>query len=161
MAEPIFDASLETLLAEFSKSGVRELHLRIGDFELYLSNDETAPGWRPTSPMPGIAPLPPPTPARAAPAARFDQTAVSDWPGDAEIVRAPNLGTFYRAPKPGAANYVEIGSIISVGEELCLIEVMKLFTAVRAETAGRIHAVLAPDGEMVEAGQPLFAIMRI
>ena len=52
MAEPIFDASLETLLAEFSKSGVRELHLRIGDFELYLSNDETAPGWRPTSPMP-------------------------------------------------------------------------------------------------------------
>ncbi|MFD2578913.1 acetyl-CoA carboxylase biotin carboxyl carrier protein [Novosphingobium colocasiae] len=72
----------------------------------------------------------------------------------------PNLGTFYRAPKPGAANYVEVGSKVKAGDELCLIEVMKLFTALTAETSGTIHSVLVDDGEMVEGGQPLFALVR-
>jgi acetyl-CoA carboxylase biotin carboxyl carrier protein len=80
-------------------------------------------------------------------------------PADAIIVRAPNLGTFYRAPKPGADDYVRIGSDVAKGQEICLIEVMKLFTAVRSEQAGRVHAVLAEDGAMVEAGQPLFALV--
>lgn len=76
------------------------------------------------------------------------------------VVSAPNLGTFYRAPKPGAANYVEIGSRVKAGDELCLIEVMKLFTAVRADVDGVIHSVLVEDGGMVEGGQPLFALTR-
>lgn len=81
-------------------------------------------------------------------------------PQGAIIVSAPNLGTFYRAPKPGAANYVEVGSKVNAGDELCLIEVMKLFTAVRAEAAGTVHSVLVEDGAMVEGGQPLFALVR-
>ncbi|PXA83988.1 acetyl-CoA carboxylase, biotin carboxyl carrier protein, partial [Nostoc sp. 3335mG] len=75
-----------------------------------------------------------------------------------EIVRAPYLGTFYRAPKPGEAAYVEIGAEVSAESELCLVEVMKLFTAVRAGASGTIAHILATDGQMVEAGQPLFAI---
>jgi acetyl-CoA carboxylase biotin carboxyl carrier protein len=81
-------------------------------------------------------------------------------PADAFIVTAPNLGTFYRAPKPGAEDYVKVGSQVQAGDEVCLIEVMKLFTAVRSNVSGRIHSVLAEDGSMVEAGQPLFAVMR-
>ena len=77
------------------------------------------------------------------------------------IITAPNLGTFYRAPKPGAAPYVEVGSSFAIGDELCLIEVMKLFTSVRAEQAGRLLAILAEDGAMVEAGQPLFAMAAL
>ena len=155
---------LATLLAEFSRSGVRELHVRSADFEVYLCNDPDSGGARiGTAPRAAAASLPPsrvtPTPslASAPPLASRTQQALPDG---AIIVTAPNLGTFYRAPKPGAEDYVQIGSTISVGDELCLIEVMKLFTAVRSDVAGRIHAVLADDGAMVEAGQPLFAVTR-
>jgi biotin carboxyl carrier protein len=75
-----------------------------------------------------------------------------------EISRAPYLGTFYRAPKPGEASFVELGATVGAESELCLVEVMKLFTSVRAGIAGTIAHVLAVDGQMVEAGQPLFAI---
>ena len=103
------------------------------------------------------------TPANApvvAPAPQPAVAAPSALPAGATIVPAPNLGTFYRAPKPGAANYVEVGSKVAAGEELCLIEVMKLFTAVRADESGTVHSVLVEDGAMVEGGQPLFALLR-
>ena len=160
MTEPVFSSALQTLMEEFSRSGVRELHVRHGDFELYLSNDPSAtsivagPG---RSTQPAESRPPQPVGARHAVPAPVTPDAL---PSDAIIVRAPNLGTFYRAPKPGAANYVEVGSDITVGDEVCLIEVMKLFTAVRSEAAGKVHAVLAADGAMVEAGQPLFALVR-
>lgn len=74
------------------------------------------------------------------------------------MIEAPNLGTFYRSPKPGAAPYVEVGQAIAAGQDLCLIEVMKLFTALRSEVIGTVVAVLVEDGAMVESGQPLFAV---
>jgi len=155
MPDPIIDDSLETLIAEFARSGVRELHLRRGGFELYLSSVDAAPtisrASAPTAPKAGPAPPSLTSSVLADPLATL--------PAHAVVVRAPNLGTFYRAPKPGAAVYVEVGSIVTTGAELCLIEVMKLFTSVQAETPGRIHAVFAEDGSMVEAGQPLFAIV--
>ena len=73
-------------------------------------------------------------------------------------ITAPNLGTFYRAPKPGAAPYVEVGQHIGEATEVCLIEVMKLFTPVRAGVSGRIAAACVEDGEMVEFGAPLFLV---
>jgi len=167
MTEPVFSSALQTLMEEFSRSGVRELHVRSGDFEVYLSSDPAgsrsiaaAPAAAALRPAP--APVPVPVQARTSPTevSQSAPPAASALPDDAIIVRAPNLGTFYRAPKPGAANYVEVGSTVSVGDEVCLIEVMKLFTAVRADASGKIYAVLATDGAMVEAGQPLFALVR-
>ena len=69
------------------------------------------------------------------------------------------MGTFYRSPKPGAPVFVDVGSDVTPDTDLCLVEVMKLFTAVRAPVVGRIHAVLAEDGQMVEVGQPLFELV--
>jgi len=162
----LFSDALKQLLDEFSRSGVRELHVRKSDFELYLSTDPTAGRSRSVSTLAVAAPAPAssaPPPAAAAPAATAPQPVASQaaaLPQGAIIVSAPNLGTFYRAPKPGAANYVEVGSKVNAGDELCLIEVMKLFTAVRAEAAGTVHSVLVEDGAMVEGGQPLFALVR-
>lgn len=158
--DPIPD--LQILMAEFSRSGLMTLHVRHDEFEILLSND------------PGVGSIrngasPSAAPCRAAPPAVLKAPAtkpaaarpadVAELPADATVVKAPNLGTFYRAPKPGADDYVQIGSVITVGQEVCLIEVMKLFTAVRSDYAGRVHAVLAEDGAMVEAGQPLFALV--
>lgn len=155
-----FPDALKQLLDEFSRSGIRELHIRKPDFELYLSTDTSAA--RPQAAMTVAAPASAPA---AQPAATPKPIAapiapISSLPDDAVIINAPNLGTFYRAPKPGAANYVEVGSKVQAGDELCLIEVMKLFTAVRAGASGTVHAVLVEDGAMVEGGQPLFALVR-
>ena len=73
-------------------------------------------------------------------------------------MRAPNLGTFYRSPKPGAAPYVSVGQTVGADTEVCLIEVMKLFTSVPAGVAGAVRKVLVEDAELVEYDQPLFLI---
>ena len=74
------------------------------------------------------------------------------------MVRAPNLGTFYRAPKPGAPPYVSLGQRVEAETELCLIEVMKLFTSVPSGVRGTVKQILVEDSQLVEFGQPLFVI---
>lgn len=158
---------IEKLIADFQRSGARELHVRADGVEIYLSNDANMPGLdgqaapqvpaaRPAAAAP-VAPAP--APAAAAPAAASAAAAAVDVPAGGVVITAPYLGTFYRAPKPGAAAYVEIGGSVQPDTEMCLVEVMKLFTAVRAGVAGTVHAVLATDGQMVEADQPLFIVM--
>ena len=73
-------------------------------------------------------------------------------------MNAPSLGTFYRSPKPGAAPFTQIGELVEPETELCLIEVMKLFTTLRAGVKGRLVSILVEDGLMVEHDQPLFVI---
>lgn len=166
MSKPDFDKTVASLIAEFSQSGIAELNLHHGDFEFYLSSRSDLPSVRRVSLQRRAAAPAQASAAPASPALAGDQTRplpqerpAVELPADARIITAPNLGTFYRAPKPGAAPYVEVGAIIAEGEDLCLIEVMKLFTAVRTDRAGRLHSVLAEDGSMVEAGQPLFALV--
>jgi acetyl-CoA carboxylase biotin carboxyl carrier protein len=71
-------------------------------------------------------------------------------------ITAPMVGTFYRAPSPGAPLFVEIGTVVKKGQPLCLIEVMKLFTTVYAEQDGRVVHIGAENGELVEYGRSLF-----
>lgn len=154
------------LMEEFTRSGIATLHLRAGSFELLLSNDAAAGSLAQAGPQ-AAAPAPAaPVPAASAPASApavapppAAAPAPVAIPEGATIIAAPNLGTFYRAPKPGAAAYVEVGGRVGADDEICLIEVMKLFTALKAGQAGTIVAVLAEDGAMVEAGQPLFALV--
>jgi acetyl-CoA carboxylase biotin carboxyl carrier protein len=68
------------------------------------------------------------------------------------------VGTFYRAPSPGAKAFVEIGSSVRKGDPLCLIEVMKLFTTIISEHDGRVAQIGAENGELVEYGRMLFVI---
>ncbi|NWK94417.1 acetyl-CoA carboxylase, biotin carboxyl carrier protein [Sphingobium lactosutens] len=154
-------ADIEALIADFQASGMRELHVRAGDVEIYLSTDASAPGLGAQAVAVRVEPI---VPASAAPTATPELAAVPtaapcDLPDNAVIVRAPYLGTFYRAPKPGSPVYVDVGSVVTADTEMCLVEVMKLFTAVRAGLSGTVHAILATDGAMVEADQPLFAVI--
>ena len=73
-------------------------------------------------------------------------------------VTAPNLGTFYSAPKPGAAPYVSVGDRVTADTEVCLIEVMKLFTPVRSGIDGVIKEICVADAEMIEYQQLLVII---
>lgn len=158
--DPLKD--LETLVEEFRQSGLRELHARTGGLEIYLSQDPDAPGL--DGPSVTVSTQTQPAAIVAAPVAAATATspaaapAAANVPEGATIVAAPYLGTFYRSPKPGAPSYVELGSEVTAESELCLVEVMKLFTAVRAGVAGKVVAILANDGDLVQADQPLFAV---
>lgn len=158
-------SDIEKLIAEFEASGLRELHARHGDFEVYLSSDADASGLDGAAVSSGtgttvrhVAAKAPP-PSAPAPAAVSAPVAEASFPEGSVVVRAPYLGTFYRSPKPGAPAYVEVGQRVNQDSEMCLVEVMKLFTAVRASCNGTLQAVLANDGEMVAADQPLFVVI--
>ena len=76
-------------------------------------------------------------------------------------IKAPMLGTFYRTPKPGAPPYVEVWSVVKEDDPVGIIEVMKLFTTVKAGVRGRIVQVFAEQGQMVEFQQTLFLVEEI
>ena len=74
------------------------------------------------------------------------------------IIRSPMVGTFYRAPSPKDPPFVDIGSIVNVGDPLCVIEIMKLFTTIAADRAGTIISIFPGNAEFVEFDQPLFEV---
>jgi acetyl-CoA carboxylase biotin carboxyl carrier protein len=118
----------------------RSLNLRAGDVsvEVELAGGEavvTAP----------VAPVPAPEPAEA--------------PGT--YLTAQNVGVFYRAPEPGADPFVSEGDEVREGQQIGIIEAMKLMIPVEADRAGRIIEVLKDDAEAVEYGEKLFAIEAI
>lgn len=78
--------------------------------------------------------------------------------GDGVAVKSPTVGMFYRRPDPSAPPFAEEGARVEQGDTLCLIEVMKLFTAITAEVSGKIERVLVEDGAMVEFDQTLMLI---
>ncbi len=73
-------------------------------------------------------------------------------------IAAPMLGTFYRAPAPGATPFVDVGARVEEDTVVCLIEVMKMMNAVPAGVKGTVVEVCAPNAALVEAGEPLFRV---
>jgi acetyl-CoA carboxylase biotin carboxyl carrier protein len=74
---------------------------------------------------------------------------------------AESVGTFYHAPQPGAAPFVQVGEEVEAGRQVGVLEVMKLMIPVKADRAGRVAEILVPDGEPVEHGQPLIAFVPL
>lgn len=77
---------------------------------------------------------------------------------DGHVVKAPMVGTFYRAPSPGADPLVEVGQSVKQGDTLCIIEAMKLLNEIEADVSGTVKAILVENGQPVEFGEPLFVI---
>ena len=75
-----------------------------------------------------------------------------------ETINAPMVGTFYKSPSPEEDTYVQVGDKVSNDTTVCILEAMKLFNEIQAETSGEIVEILVEDGQMVEYGQPLFKV---
>jgi len=73
-------------------------------------------------------------------------------------VTSPMVGTFYKAPSPGAAPFVEVGKTVSAGQVVCIIEAMKLMNEIESEVSGKIVEVCVEDGQPVEFGQVLMYV---
>ena len=134
------------------------LELEFGDMKLSLTR--SASGEIPAQPVARISPAARAgarqTPTLAAlPSVKPDIDSADE--GYARVV-APMLGTFFVAPTPTAPPYVQVGDVVASGDTVGLLEVMKLFTPVTTDVAGRIIRVLAKNGSLVEHGQPLLLI---
>ncbi len=102
-----------------------------------------------------VAPVAYPGATPAASSANLDDE--DDVP-EGHAVKSPMVGTFYRAPSPGAEAFVQIGQAVKEGDTLCIIEAMKLLNEIEADASGVIKAILVENGEPVEFGAPLFVI---
>lgn len=98
-------------------------------------------------------------PAQAAAAALPAPAAASAAPvADGAEITSPMVGTFYLKPAPDAPNFVDVGSVVSIGQTLCIIEAMKVMNEIKAERAGTICAYVAEDSAPVQYGDVLFRI---
>ncbi|MTH52356.1 acetyl-CoA carboxylase biotin carboxyl carrier protein [Bacillus mangrovi] len=92
--------------------------------------------------------------------AKHEEVQQSETKQDENLVKitSPMVGTFYAASSPETGNYVEIGSKVKNDSVVCIVEAMKLFNEIEAETKGEIVEILAENGQLVEYGQPLFLV---
>ena len=152
-------AEITRLLEE---SDFEELHLEQDGLKLTLKRSAATGRAAPVSPAEAAPAQPGAAAAGAAgtfgePRARSPQSASSQSVSD---VQAPLVGIFYRAPRPGAPAYVEIGAQVEEDTIVGIIEVMKLMNAVRAEVTGTVCEILVKDGAAVEYGQVLLRVER-
>jgi acetyl-CoA carboxylase biotin carboxyl carrier protein len=77
---------------------------------------------------------------------------------EGHVLKSPMVGTYYRAPTPGAKSFVEVGQTVNEGDTVCIIEAMKLLNEIEADRSGVIKAILVENGQPVEYGHPLMVI---
>ena len=149
---------ISEIIKLIDSSSCDELVVETGDMKLVVRRNGVSPAAAAEYTERGSPPI---AVSRApAPDARTAAPKVEASAGQIEVA-APMVGTFYRAPTPEAPPFVEVGSVVSLGQPLCLIEVMKLFTTINSEVAGRIVQIGAENAELVEYGRTLFVIEQV
>ena len=143
---------LKTLIDLVADSGIAELEITEGEDKVRIVKSVPQPLYAAPAPTYSAAPAPL---GGAAPSAAAPVPSPSS---DADAVKAPMVGTFYRAPSPGAPSFVEVGQSVKEGQPLCIIEAMKLLNEIEADKSGVVRQILVENGEPVEYGQPLFII---
>ncbi|KND60152.1 Biotin carboxyl carrier protein of acetyl-CoA carboxylase [Candidatus Burkholderia verschuerenii] len=151
---------LKTLIDLVSESGISELEVTEGEGKVRIVKN-AAPVYMAAPQQ--FAP-------QAAPAPHFggaaDAGAVAPTGGatpvpaavQGHVVTSPMVGSFYRAPSPGADPFVQVGDTVKEGQTLCIIEAMKLLNEIEADKSGVVKEILVENGQAVEYGQPLFVI---
>jgi acetyl-CoA carboxylase biotin carboxyl carrier protein len=142
---------LKKLIDLVQESGIGEIEITEGEEKVRISRQGPA-----AAPMIMAAPA-----MQAVPMAAAGTPEMTPAPAAAPSghqLKSPMVGTFYRAPSPGAPPFVEIGQAVSKGQTLCIIEAMKLLNEIESDVAGTVKAILVENGQPVEYGQPLFLI---
>lgn len=140
---------LRALLRLFKERGLEELVVEEGGFKLRLSR---------RSPEAGRGPAAEGRRPRAGRAVGGPVEERQRGKGRTVAVRAPLIGVFYRAAAPDAPPFVEIGDVVREGDTVCIVEAMKVFNEIKAEWNGRVVAIPAETGRLVQAGDPLVVL---
>ncbi len=156
---PIDFQQVRELIAAIAQTDVVELELKSDDFQLKVRKSPpvgapsgVSPDLSPTPPLPAVPKVAaPPSPPAAAPPPPADTSQGVE-------ITSPMVGTFYRAPAPDEAPFVEAGDRVRSGQVVCIIEAMKLMNEIESEVSGQVTEILVENGEPVEYGQ---ALMRV
>ena len=140
---------VKKLIELLEESDIAEIEIHENEESVRISRASTL---APTMIAAPVAAAPAAAPAAAAPgpAAREEL--------EGHIIRSPMVGTFYRAPSPGAKPFVEEGQTVSSGETLCIIEAMKILNQIESDKSGKVVEILVENGQPVEYNEPLFII---
>ena len=170
---------IKKLLKIVNDSGVAEVEITEDDLKVVIRTQPPSvpapppppPAWPPYAAPPPVAyappPAPPAPPPQTAPSAPVPepsppQEAASESKPDparnGTVVKAPIVGTFYRASAPGEPPFVEVGDTVRAGDTLCIIEAMKLMNEIESEVDGKVAEILVDDALPVEYDHPLFLI---
>lgn len=148
--------TIKKLVELLEQSGIAELEVKQGEESVRISRYGEAPPA--PAPAPVAAPAPAPAAAPAAASADAKSNAAAEAAADGHAIKAPMVGTFYRAPAPGAKPFVDVGQTVRAGQTLCIIEAMKMLNQIEADRGGVVKQILVDNGEPVEFDQPLFVI---
>lgn len=148
---------IKTLIELVEQSGISELEVKEGEESVRI-NRHVGAAMTGMPPHMGYAPMPMPTPAAAPAAVAAAPAAAEPAKASGYIQRSPMVGTFYRAPSPGAKAFVEVGQTVKAGQTICIIEAMKMLNQIECDRAGVISAILVENESPVEFDQPLFII---
>ncbi|MBA9073103.1 acetyl-CoA carboxylase biotin carboxyl carrier protein [Flavobacterium gossypii] len=155
---------IQNLIKFVAKSGATEVKLEMDDFKITIKTTDGASSETTTyiqqAPISHALPqaaMPQPT-APTAPSTPVAASAAGEDNSKYVTIKSPIIGTLYRKPSPDKAPFVEVGSSISKGDVVCVIEAMKLFNEIESEVSGKIVKVLVDDSSPVEFDQPLFLV---
>jgi acetyl-CoA carboxylase biotin carboxyl carrier protein len=147
---------LKKLIDLVQESGIGEIEITEGEEKVRISRQAAAPPMMMPTMQHVAMGMPMQAPAASAAPAAAEAPVPAEPKGHA--LKSPMVGTFYRAPSPGAPSFVEVGQSVSKGQTLCIIEAMKLLNEIESDTTGTVKAILVENGQPVEYGQPLFLI---
>lgn len=154
---------LKKLIDLVEESGIAEIEVTEGEEKVRITRTiAAAPVY--AAPVPTAAPAVTPAAAPVAASAPAAAPAAASAPAApaardlSDAQKSPMVGTFYRAPGPNAAPFVEVGQQVKAGDTLCIIEAMKLMNEIEAEKSGTVKEILVENGTPVEFGEPLFII---
>jgi acetyl-CoA carboxylase biotin carboxyl carrier protein len=146
---------LKKLIDLVQESGIGEIEITEGEEKVRISRQGAA-----GAPIMMAAPAMQAMPMQVGPGAAGGAAAAPAAPPEPQghVVKSPMVGTFYRAPSPGAPTFIEVGQAVTKGQTLCIIEAMKLLNEIAADASGTLKAILVENGQPVEYGQGLFLI---
>jgi acetyl-CoA carboxylase biotin carboxyl carrier protein len=147
---------IKKLIDLIQESDVSEIEISEGEESVRISRNQHSAAVTYSTPAPThyAAPAPVPATPAASPAVAETSSAVNE----ANAVRSPMVGTFYRSSSPEAAPFVEVGQSVSAGDVICIIEAMKMFNQIEADRSGTVKAILVENGDPVEFDEPLVII---
>ncbi len=144
---------VKKLIELLEESDVAEIEIHEGEESVRISRASSVAPAMISAPMAVHG-----APAAAPAAAAAPSAPAAPKEPEGHVIRSPMVGTFYRAPSPGAKPFVVEGQSVSSGDTLCIIEVMKILNQIESDKSGKVVEILVENGQPVEYNEPLFVI---